>query len=334
MNSIQFARTTVFLLMLCATGTAMAEAKSDYIEIVSKAVVVLDRADGPVTTFIVPDNAEAELVIALKTVGKISERAALPKSEKYTLPKGYFIVEEIRYKGNTGVVTGIAGPGALKGTLGAEVDCGKRYSISFSRTDGKWENGPYKTKYCVPPAMLRESFVKLQNAAASGDAEAQFRLGLLYRNGDNGVTKDDAEAATWYRKAAEQGYAKAQLTLGYMLAEGLGVAKNDAEAVSWYRKAAGRGDVHAQYYLGLMIYSGRGMPKDETEAVSWFRRAADQGDVDAQTMYGMALESGHGVPKDETEAANWYRRAAAQGDATARERLDGMTAPGRDGGKN
>src|ERR1017187_3210827 len=41
---------------------------------------------------------------------------------------------------------------------------------------------------------------------------AQFNLGLMYANGE-GVTQNYAEAARWYRKAADQGDAKAQVTV-------------------------------------------------------------------------------------------------------------------------
>jgi TPR repeat protein len=40
---------------------------------------------------------------------------------------------------------------------------------------------------------------------------------------DKGVKQDAAEAVKWYRKAAEQGYARAQFNLGLMYAEGKGV---------------------------------------------------------------------------------------------------------------
>ena len=46
-----------------------------------------------------------------------------------------------------------------------------------------------------------------------------------------GVGRDSAEAAKWYRKAAEQGHANAQNNLGLMYMSGRGVAKDNAEAV-------------------------------------------------------------------------------------------------------
>lgn len=45
---------------------------------------------------------------------------------------------------------------------------------------------------------------ELLRVANSGDAEAQFWLGVIYQNG-LGVEEDGAKALEWYRKAADQG---------------------------------------------------------------------------------------------------------------------------------
>ena len=65
------------------------------------------------------------------------------------------------------------------------------------------------------------------------------------------MTRDDAEALKWWRKAAEQGDAKAQFNLGVMYDKGQGVMRNYAEAAKWYRKAAEQGDADAQRNLDL-----------------------------------------------------------------------------------
>ena len=64
-----------------------------------------------------------------------------------------------------------------------------------------------------------------------------------------GLTNDDAAAVKWYRKAADQGLAKAQHNLGVAYSRGLGIAKDDAEAVKWYSKAADQGLIDAQTNL-------------------------------------------------------------------------------------
>ena len=63
----------------------------------------------------------------------------------------------------------------------------------------------------------------------------------MYANG-NGVTKDKAEAARWYHKAADQGEAYAQYNLGICYANGEGVPKNYIESYKWFCLAAAGAD--------------------------------------------------------------------------------------------
>ena len=49
---------------------------------------------------------------------------------------------------------------------------------------------------------------KYKKKAEKGDADAQNKLGTCYFNGD-GTPKDYYEAVKWYKKAADQGYDKA-----------------------------------------------------------------------------------------------------------------------------
>jgi TPR repeat protein len=71
--------------------------------------------------------------------------------------------------------------------------------------------------------------------------------------------KDNAEAARWYRKSAEQGDAMAQNNLGGMYHNGNGVAQDYAEAVNWYHRAADQGLAEAQDNLGMMYAYGKGV---------------------------------------------------------------------------
>src|SRR4029077_12512676 len=58
--------------------------------------------------------------------------------------------------------------------------------------------------------------------------------------GGQGVPQDYAEAAKWYRKAADQGFAEAQSNLGAMYAKGQGVPQDYVEAYKWFDLAAAR----------------------------------------------------------------------------------------------
>jgi TPR repeat protein len=88
------------------------------------------------------------------------------------------------------------------------------------------------------------------------------------------VPQDDAAAVAWYRKAADQGNAKAHFNLGVMYADGRGVPQDYAVAVAWYRKGADQGDAAAQNNLGWMYFNGQGVPQDYVEAHKWFNLAA------------------------------------------------------------
>ena len=81
---------------------------------------------------------------------------------------------------------------------------------------------------------------KLQPIAEKGNADAQLRLGLMYREG-KGVAQDDKQATDWLSKAAEQGQVEAQENLGFSYAKGLGVERDWVQADKWFSIAAASG---------------------------------------------------------------------------------------------
>jgi TPR repeat protein len=167
-----------------------------------------------------------------------------------------------------------------------------------------------------------------RKAAEQGDADAQNSLGFAYDNG-RGVTQDYAAAFSWYRKAADQGNADAQYNLGNMYENGTGVTQDYATAFSWYRKAADQGNTQAQYSLGFMYDNGRGVTQNGTIAVSWYRKAADRGYAQALNSLGAMYANARGVTQDYAAAFSWFRKAADQGDADAQFNLGYMYITGR-----
>ena len=77
--------------------------------------------------------------------------------------------------------------------------------------------------------------------AESGDAIAQYNLGVMYDKGE-GVLQDYKEAVKWYRMAAEQGDADAQFNLGKMYRNGEGVVQDFKRAHMWYNIARSNGN--------------------------------------------------------------------------------------------
>jgi TPR repeat protein len=66
---------------------------------------------------------------------------------------------------------------------------------------------------------------------------------------------------------------------------GQGVPQDYAEAARWYRKAAEQGNAIAENSLGLMYYQGQGVPQDYVQAHLWLNLAASRANSDRQKKY-------------------------------------------------
>jgi len=118
--------------------------------------------------------------------------------------------------------------------------------------------------------------------AEEGYADAQATIGWMY-HADKGVKKNLNQAYYWYKKAAKQGHLIAQNNIGVFHEQGLGGArKSTREAAKWYRESADLGYSYAQYNLGMLYKDGRGVKKNKNEAIFWLQIAALQGVKQAQ----------------------------------------------------
>jgi uncharacterized protein len=179
----------------------------------------------------------------------------------------------------------------------------------------------------------------IQDAAEKGYVDAEMELAERYKYG-KGVEEDQAEATSWYKRAALHGNRKAQNALwnihedpeladlvtwyrdlaqegkafgqenlGRAYGLGVGLEQNDAEAAHWYRLAAEQGSVTAQVVLARMYEVGQGVPLDSVEAIKWYQKASTQGSGEAQASLGDMYFYGRGVSRDDTEALHWYEMA-------------------------
>ena len=62
-------------------------------------------------------------------------------------------------------------------------------------------------------------------------------LGLVYSNGEYGVTQNSSLAAQWYQKAAQQGFKIAERNLGLLYKAGRGVPKDAKLSEMWLSKS-------------------------------------------------------------------------------------------------
>jgi TPR repeat protein len=153
---------------------------------------------------------------------------------------------------------------------------------------------------------------KILDEANAGVVTSQEIVALFYQLG-TGVKADPAEAAKWFRKAAEQGNAFSMDRLGEHYRDGQGVPQDYAQAALWFQKAADLRDLDGERDLALLYFKGLGVPKSPTDGIKWMRKAADGGLADAQYRLGMSYKIGFGVPQDYSEAYFWLNLAVASG---------------------
>lgn len=177
-----------------------------------------------------------------------------------------------------------------------------------------------KTEATFNPDQLRAE-AALRKAAKAGNAQAQFRLGVMFGNGD-GVGLDYEQAREWFEKAAAQGHENALITLAWMYANGTGVGVDEDRARELYLEAARHGSAKAQYLAGTMYrFAQYGVKKNIEAAVQWYLKAADQGMPTAQFALGKMLMEGKGVTRDDAAALQWLSLAHVNGSKRAEDYL-------------
>jgi TPR repeat protein len=108
-----------------------------------------------------------------------------------------------------------------------------------------------------------------------------------------------------------QGLGTVEALIGDAYYYGHGVARDYAEAARWYRSAAERDNAMAQSTLGDIYYYGRGVPQDFVAAVQWWELAAEQGVAVAQLNLGVMYANGDGVARDYVKSHLYTNLAAA-----------------------
>lgn len=157
----------------------------------------------------------------------------------------------------------------------------------------------------------KSAIAQWEPLARGGNADAQYLVGLLYDEGGTDLAIDRAEAARWYRLAAEQGHAAASNNLGLLHYRGDGVARDPEEALRLYRAAAAAGHARATHNLGVMQLLGHAGPRED--AATHLREAADAHEPVSAFLLAAAIEQGVAAPVDQDESIRRYRQAAESG---------------------
>lgn len=170
------------------------------------------------------------------------------------------------------------------------------------------------------PGHDAEAVTWYRKAADAGDLPSLFRLGQLLHMG-KGVPANALDATAKIKQAAEAGYQPAWVVLGERYELGLGTRRSDQDASFWYRRAAEKGIQSAQAKVGDLFTRGKGVAKDEAEGVRWFRMSAEGSNREGQYGLGMAYVRGRGIAKSDSLGLVWLKKAADQGHLEAQKEV-------------
>jgi hypothetical protein len=150
--------------------------------------------------------------------------------------------------------------------------------------------------------------------AQEGDAAAQLKLAIRYRDGD-GVKKAPADAMMWAHRAADAGNADAMDFVGFAYLRGAIVERQPVIAFGYFKTAAAT-SAQAAFNLGQCYFGAQGTDQDVPKALEAWKMAAERGHGRAASSAAMAYFSGEGVPPDKKLARQLAERAAELNDSS------------------
>jgi hypothetical protein len=205
-------------------------------------------------------------------------------------------------------------------------------AIIFNKTDVFMSEKPWEKNTSEEAIRLRKkaiSYIKrddfndddfsealalIEKAAQLGDAEAQSEFADALRGGGDVTT-----ALKWEKKAAEQGYPKAQHNVAYHYQNGIGTPVNQEQQFYWYKKAAENGFTESKHSLAVCYLNGVGTPQDFKKAIDWLEKAANEGHATAKRRLGACYVEGMaGLAADREKGWSLIREAASLGDEQAK----------------
>ena len=139
---------------VCDDATSCKHAK-ELAEIATYSLKLIERT-GPITTFVIPANLDAQARNALANLRPVIAVENMPSSGDYSQPKGYFLVQTFSTDETDAAFEGKLGPVLKAGLPGYEDNCGTTFIIPFEAEDKEedkakikvWANHSYKFQVC------------------------------------------------------------------------------------------------------------------------------------------------------------------------------------------
>jgi TPR repeat protein len=159
--------------------------------------------------------------------------------------------------------------------------------------EAQFELGQMHARGNGVPQDYRKAFEMFEQSANRGHVASMYYLGLIMAGDIADFTGQAAvpveprnwdEIKRWWEKAANNGFAEAQLRLGNLslipaydqFAPGYDGPADFVVARFWFHQAAAQRVAEAQYWLGLLYTNGDGGERNDVLAHMWFALAAQE----------------------------------------------------------
>ena len=152
-----------------------------------------------------------------------------------------------------------------------------------------------------------------RTAAETGDLDAMFRLAVLLEDSPAISATMGEQAVVWYTRAAEEGHSSAQLCLGVLAEQGELVRRDIHTALGWYTLAAEQGSAVAAFNIGRLYEAGSLGDVDEATALEWYMQAGNAGDAQGSFRVYELCRFQADSPQHHEMATAWLHQAADQG---------------------
>jgi len=125
------------------------------------------------------------------------------------------------------------------------------------------------------------------------------------------------QAFDLYKQLADAGHAESQVFVAWMLSLGVGCTRSEAEAATYYERAAALGNSVGCFYFGRWLTRAG----EHKLAYEFYLRGADGNHVPSMFRVGLSLARGKGVAVDLQRAYDVLSSAAMRGHAYALREL-------------
>jgi len=136
------------------------------------------------------------------------------------------------------------------------------------------EYSQYKNQHHNNPNIIISSKISIDSKSCySGDADACFKLGLLYED----KRKSYKEAAKYYQKTCDLGDGLGCVFFGVLIEEGKGFKSSYIKAKEYYKKACDFGEASGCSIVGFFYEKGKGFESSYIKAKEYYKKACELG---------------------------------------------------------